>query len=182
MPAVPQTKATWTNGIDALDSTNLHAYLRDPLAFLMSKPVAELRSSVTQNIPTGAFTALTFDVEVVDTDPDGIGGHSTVANTSRYTARYAGWYQCGASITYGTNTTGRRGMRWAVNGTAVPASAVLLPPSGAATSAVAAPGQLIHLNEGDYLEAQAFQDSGVSLSTLSSSDNQSRMTVEWSRL
>ncbi len=182
MPAVPQTKATWTNGVDALDSTNLHAYLRDPLAFLMNKPAAELRSSVTQNIPTGAFTPLTFNTEAVDTDPDGVGGHSTVTNTSRYTARYAGWYRCSASVTYATNTTGRRGMRWAVNGTAVPASAVLLPPSGGATSAIAAPGQLIYLAEGDYLEAQAFQDSGVSLATLASSDNQSRTAVEWSRL
>lgn len=182
MPAVPQTKATWTSGVDPLNSTNLHAFLRDPIRFLMSIPAAELRATSTQSIPSGSFTSLLFQVETLDSDVDAIGGHSTSVNTSRYTARYPGWYRVSASFTWGSSATGRRGGRYAVNGTSVPGSAVLQAAGIAAAVTSVMPSMLVRLEEGDYLEVAAFQDSGGSLSTLNSSDNQSRMTVEWSRL
>jgi hypothetical protein len=59
-------------------------------------------------------------------------------------------------------------------------SAVLLPGASGVSSIAA--DMLVRLDEGDYLELQAFQDSGGALSTLSSSDNQARMTVVWERL
>lgn len=182
MPTVPQTKATWTNNVDALDSTNLHAYLRDPLSFLMNKPAAELRSTSAQTIGTGSFTALTFNTEGLDDDPDGTGGHSTSSNTDRYTARYAGWYRVGGSVTWAGNTTGRRGTRWTVNGSVVAGSEqvqVATSTSGVGTHAAS---MMIFLNENDYLQLNAFQDSGGNLATSSSSNNYSRMTVEWVRL
>lgn len=182
MPAVPQTKATWTNGVDALNSTNLNAFLRDPILFLMTKPVAELRATTPQAIASGSYTPALFQVETVDTDPDGLGGHSTTTLTSRYTARYPGWYQVSGSATWGSSSTGRRGGRWAVNGSSVPGSAILLAAGISAAICTIMPTMLVRLEEGDYVEMAIFQDSGGPLSTLASTDNQARMTIEWSRL
>ncbi|MFI2650210.1 hypothetical protein [Micromonospora fulviviridis] len=182
MPTVPETKATWTNGVDPLDSTNLHAYLRDPLRFLMNKPVAELRASTGQPIPSGSFTPVLFNLEQVDTDPDGIGGHSTVTNTSRYTARYPGWYRVGGSVTWPSNATGRRATQWAVNGSTVDATQEIRPGSSAGALGSQADDPLIFLAEGDYLELRVWQDSGISLTLLSTSADRPRMTVEWERL
>lgn len=182
MPAVPQTKTAWVNNVDTLSSTNLHAYLRDPIAFLMNKPIAELRASTGQAIPSGAFTPVLFNIELVDTDPDGIGGHSTATNTSRYTARYPGWYRVGGSVTWPTNATGRRATQWTVNGATVDGSQQIQPGSSAGAIASLAYDPLVFLNEGDYLELRVWQDSGVSLTLLSTSADRPRMTVEWERL
>jgi hypothetical protein len=182
VPAVPETKATWTNAVDALSSTNLHAYLRDPLRFLMRKPAAVLRSTATQSIPNNAFTSVTLNVEDLDDDPDGIGGHSTSVNTSRYTARYPGWYLCSGGVTWAGSATGRRGGRWAVNGSAVNGSAALLVAGIAAAASTYPRTMSIFLDEGDFVEMQVFQDSGGALSTLNSAGDQSMMSVTWDRL
>lgn len=183
MPAVPETKATWTNAVDALSSTNLHAYLRDPVRFLMRKPAAVLRQVTTpQPFASGTFTAVTFNAEDLDDDVDSIGGHSTSTNTSRYTARYPGWYLLGGGCSFAANATGRRGVRWAVNGTAINGSFVIGPASAANETAVAARAMLVLLAEGDYVELQAYQNSGVSLNSVLTGDHQPSMSVTWDRL
>lgn len=182
MPAVPQTKATWTNAVDALSSTNLHAYLRDPIQFLMHKPAAVLRQTVAQPLATSAWVSLTMNVEDLDDDPDGVGGHSTASSTSRYTARYAGWYWLAGGVTITANATGNRGARWAVNGTAVNGGSVLLPATGSGGTRVPARGQLVYLAEGDYVELQGTQSSGVSLNTVVVGEEQPSVCVSWDRL
>lgn len=182
MPAVPETKATWTNGVDALSSTNLHAYLRDPLRFLMHKPAAVLRQSLAQSLANATWVSLTMGVEDLDDDPDGVGGHSTVTNTSRYTARYAGWYWLGGGMTNGINSTGVRGVRWAVNGTAVNGGSVVLPPTATGGARTPARAHLVFLNEGDYVELQGFQSSGGAMSTIVNGEEQASMCVSWDRL
>lgn len=180
MPAVPVTKATWTNNVDALSSTNLHAYLRDPLAFVMAPPRAELRQTVAQSgMASGSWIALTFTSETVDTDVDGIGGHSTSVNTSRYVARYPGWYQVNGAYAPEANTTGRRGTRWAVNGSALDASTIIIPAGTASGVVIPSRTKQIFLDEGDFVELQAFQDSGGTRTTVVTTDAQSGMSVRW---
>lgn len=181
MPAVPETKSMWQDGVDALDSTNLHAYFRDPLRFLMRRPAAVLRSTVAQSLTSGSWTAISWQVEDLDDDPDAVGGHSTDTNTTRYTARYPGWYRAAGIVGFAANATGRRGARWLRNGSIVveryQAAGVN------AVVAVQAPNTLIYLGEGDYLELQAYQDSGGALATVVSATwTQPTMSVSWERL
>lgn len=183
MPAVPETKPTWTNNVDSLSSTNLHAYLRDPLRFLMRKPAAKLRQSVSQAFTTGVWAGLTFGVEDLDDDPDGVGAHSTSSNTARYTARYSGWYLCGGGCSWANNTTNRRGIRWAVNGSSVLGTEVLMQStSGSNVNSTVAKTMLVRLDEGDYVELQAMQDSGGALGTTITVDNQPSASITWDRL
>lgn len=138
--------------------------LRDAIRFLQSPPLAELRQSVAQSIPNGAWTAVTFDVEDVDTDLDDAGGHSSGTNT-RYTARYPGWYSLAGGAAWVTNATGQRGVYWAVNGTSVNGSQVLLSAISAFETCVPARLVLAYLAPGDYVEMYVYQSSGGALNT-----------------
>ncbi|MEU4594377.1 hypothetical protein [Micromonospora aurantiaca (nom. illeg.)] len=182
MPVVPETKATWTNGVDPLNSTNLHAYVRDPIRFLMHKPSAVLRQSTAQSLTSATWVPLTMGTEDLDDDPDGIGGHSTVSNTSRYTARYPGWYWLGGGVTVTANANGTRGCRWAVNGTPVNGGSVVLPATSSGGTRVPARAHLVFLFEGDYVELQGTQSSGGSLNTIINGEEQASMCIAWDRL
>ncbi|RGC68416.1 hypothetical protein C5N14_13600 [Micromonospora sp. MW-13] len=183
MPTVPETKAAWTNGVDALSSTNLNAYLRDPIRFLMGKPVARLRQTVIQGLVNNADTPLTFTSEDVDTDPDGIGGHSTSTNTSRYTARYTGWYRVGGAVAITGNATGFRGSSWLVNGAILAGSKIYLPNNGSGAAAIPARPMLVRLVEGDFVELAGYQNSGAILNSfVSIGEFVSSMDVTWERL
>ena len=83
------------------------------------KPHAFLRQTSNQSIVFGAWTAVTFDTEDVDTHS----GHSTSVNTSRYTAAVAGWYHVVGRGSFAANSTGHRGVRIAKNGSVVNGSA-----------------------------------------------------------
>ncbi|MFI6266164.1 hypothetical protein [Micromonospora sp. NPDC051006] len=182
MPAVPETKATWTDNTDALNSTNLNAYLRDPIRFLMNPPRAKLRQAVAQTLTTGVLTALTFTAETVDTDLDGIGGHSTSSNTSRYTARYPGWYQISGGCTFASSATGIRLLRWAVNGTNILGNDVLVGAVSGNTTRISARTELVPLDIGDYVELFAQHTAGANLNTNVSAEEQSTMNVIWKGL
>lgn len=182
-PAVPETKATWTNAVDALSSTNLHAYLRDPIKFVMSKPMARLLHTVSQTALNGIWTSVLFAVESVDTDPDGIGGHSTVTNTTRYTARYPGWYLVNGVAAFNTSAaTGMRCARWAVNGSAVAQSETLVPAGAGLPTAVPARSMYIPLGAGDYVELQVMQSLGSSLATSAGGGSGISLDIAWERL
>jgi hypothetical protein len=178
--AVPRER-TWLFN-DSLSSTNLNAYISDPLTFLLNKPFAQMRQSVAQNVTNATFTALTFTTEDVDDDPTGGSGHSTSSNTSRYTAIYPGWYLCAGGVVWTGNSTSRRASRWAVNGTAINGSQILLPASIAQNVSHPARTIAVYLDVGDYVELQAWQDSGGTLATIVAAAEQSHLTVSWERL
>jgi hypothetical protein len=144
-------------------------------------PAAKLRQTIAQTLINGTPTALTFTTEDLDTDPDGIGGHSTSSNTSRYTARYPGWYRLGGGATFVSNATGVRLLSWAVNGTNVAGSDVLVSAVSSNTTRVAARADLIYLAEGDYLELRVYQSSGGNLDTRVTNDEQATISITWER-
>jgi len=162
-------------------TSEMNSFFRDPINFLLNKPAAQVYSAAVQSIPNTTATALTFDTERFDTDPDGVGGHSTSVNTSRYTARYPGWYHVSGRYTYAANATGFRAVSIAVNGTGMPETLAFgSTPTGALTQHVATDGD-VFLNVGDYVELLAQQTSGGALNTDTGNGAFPRMTVEWVR-
>ena len=181
MPAIPHAKLVpWADG-DALNTTNVNAYLRDPVRFLLLKPICRIRHVTSINIPTGTWTDILFTLEDVDTDPDGIGMHSTAANTSRATARYPGWYGTGGAVSFAVNPTGLRGTRWCVNGTPISGSEIVLPPATGSATTVPARTLDADLDDGDYLTLQGFQNSGASLATNVTSAGGASLETWWQR-
>jgi hypothetical protein len=177
--AVP---VTTTIPVGKLRAAVVRANILDVLDFLQNKPAAELRQTVAQSIPNGALTALTFTTEDLDDDPAGSGGHSTSVNTTRFTAVYAGWYLIGGVVAFTASAVGTRATAWAVNGTNVNSSSVLVSASSAFGARIPAPSMRVFLNVGDYVELLAFQSTGGALNTEVAGEAASRMSIAWDRL
>ncbi|MFI0914235.1 hypothetical protein [Streptomyces abikoensis] len=141
------TGALWNAQVKALND------------FLTAPPVFSGYQTTAQSIPTGIFTTFTIDTEVVDSD----GGHSTVTNTSRYTATVPGTYLVVGTAGWGPNATGYRRCRITLNGSAVNGAAV-----GADATTASLCGQCVSTivvmnGSTDYVEVQGAQNSGGAL-------------------
>lgn len=173
MTAVPATR-TWVAG-EVVTDTHFNTNIRDVLNFLLARPIFKGYQTVSQNVATATFTAVTLDSEMVDS----AGGHSTVSNTSRYTGVYAGWYDKGGGAAFAANATGRRLARTTVNGAVVNGSASGTP-AGASIIPFAYRADRVFLNVGDILEDLVFQDSGGTLATfVTNAEYYSSMTLTW---
>lgn len=174
VPVVP------TFSSDVLPTAQL-TQLAAAVNFLQTPPIAKLRQTVAQTLTTGVSTAITFTTESVDTDIDGIGGHDNAVNTSRFTARYAGWYGVSGGVSWNSSAAGIRLARFAVNGTLDDASDSLLATAGAGnTHRHPTRTTMVFLNVGDYAELFAVQSSGGNLATIATAGGeQSHMTVWW---
>lgn len=159
MAVVPQPPAIVTGVVTSTELAAIVAVLN----FLTKGVLAALRATGTQSIPNNTWTALALDAS----DVDNAAGHSNVTNNSRYTAVYAGWYRAGGMNSWASNATGVRGVAWYVNGVALAAKGSLEQAITVASNGnwLAAPGQLIFLNVGDYVELFSFQTSGGALAT-----------------
>lgn len=171
MATVPSQR-TWLSG-EVVMATMLNSNVRDAVTFsITSRPHAVLRRATTQSIPNAnnSFDAIQFDTE----DRDNDSAHSTVTNTSRFTAVTAGWYMVTGSVSWVGSSGGRRGSRWAINGTPVPGTEIMTPPAGNTSMGTPAVSTDVFLNVGDFLELFVFQDSGAALNV-----SNARMTVRW---
>lgn len=179
--AVPNPK-TWTAG-EFVDDVELNLELRDALLWLLDPPRCKVRQTTTATSLTTAVWGLVgnLDVEDYDAGGGGVAGHSTVTNPSRYTiqAGAAGTYECFGAVSFAGNAAGRRGAEFRVNGTTMNASQVLLPASVATALCVPARTIRLPLVAGDYVELFGFQDSGGSLSTVVTADQQSGWEIRW---
>lgn len=179
MATVPSTH-TFVTG--TFTSSDANTFLRDPINYLLKRPLCQVRSSTGQTLTTAVSAAITFELEDVDQDFNGTATqHSTVSNTSRFTANYAGWYSLGGGVGFAANATGVRLTFWAVNGTAVNASLIeIASAGGAVVTAVPARDMVVFLNVGDFVELNAQQTSGGNLSTVTGAGSgESHMTVRW---
>src|SRR5881394_3209219 len=134
-------------------STEMNTFVRDPINFLLTPPIAVLRQTVAQTITTGTMTAATFDTEDLDTNVSATG--------------------------YSANVTNRRANRWAVNGASLSGTGVYLPTTPTGTCETPSRTFFLFLNVGDYVEFQIYQDSGGNLNTAVSTDQQTTMMVRW---
>lgn len=175
--AIPTLTAPTPGTFDTAAWWNTNVY--QMLTYGLNLPMFVGTQTVAQSTAGSTWTALTLDSEQSDT----YGGHSTTANTSRYTAQVAGWYTVGGVVSWPANGTGNRGARIHVNGAAVQGSGQLILPASATTfTGVATPVRAVQLAVGDYVEVAGYQSSGGTLSTgvASGGDLASALFVIWS--
>lgn len=85
-------------GIEQATSTDLNTYQRDNLSYLFDRECCVVHNGTsTQSVTVGAWTALTFNAEQLDTDAM----HDTSSNTSRINTPNAGIWLCHAYIKWG---------------------------------------------------------------------------------
>ena len=122
-------------------------------------------NSADQSIANATYTTLTFNQEVYDTNAF----HDTSTNTGRFTvpAGKAGYYEICANVVFGkTSATGDRDFRLTKNGSVlvyageVPGSTGAVPTLGFT--------YIANLAVNDYIEIQASQESGGSLTVFTS--------------
>lgn len=132
------------------------------------QPVMDARvfNSGAISIPNNVETALTFDSELYDTDAL----HSTASLTSRFTVPAGGGRFClGGSIEFAANPTGDRHLAIKVNGIAyyVVADSRLACATLPTRLSVATE---FSFSAGDFVELVAYQNSGISLNIVRSSE------------
>jgi hypothetical protein len=160
VPVVPRIP-TITTGI--LTSSTLSAlaavntFFENPPFFVVGI------TSATTACTTATFTPIHFD----NTVKDSAGGHSNSTNNTRYTAQYAGWYGFIGAIQFPTNATGVRAAIFYLNGVAYSIGPVVNAASGITTNV----GHVydIPMNVGDFVELDAYQTSGGTLTLGASS-------------
>jgi hypothetical protein len=132
--------------------------IRDDLEFMIDPPICSVFHSTTQNVTTGGSGVdLAADSENFDNDAM----HSTVTNNSRITIQTAGRYLLTATIDFQQDATGQRQLQFKLNDTTTfgidrrqtTSSLVAINQSTATIALVA----------GDYVEVNAFQNSGSTL-------------------
>lgn len=108
---------------------------------------------------SGAWTAVSFTTEVKDTN----NGHSTSTNTSRYTCQVAGSYELYGGHRFASNSTGSRGARFSKNGTVITSTDNLIPTTPSGQMALPAKTTQVDLIVGDYVELEAWHNSGSTI-------------------
>ncbi|GAC1535129.1 MAG: hypothetical protein NVS3B1_29590 [Marmoricola sp.] len=154
-------------------AADMNANVRDAVNFLLNTPFAQVYQNSSQSIPNATYTAVTFDTAEFNND-----GAWTSGSNTRWTCQTGGTYRVSAQISFNTNATGIREAQYVVNGGAVVtfnASAV----SGAATQVVV-PVFSQHFNAGDYIQVNAYQNSGGAL-TLATGPRATLLSVEYAR-
>jgi hypothetical protein len=156
----------YTNDTDTLWKHNGTSWV-DILERTM--PSVQVLQGVTQALTTATFTTITFTTEVVKTHT---ALHSNASNTSRLIIGtvLGTWMVSGQIDFQGTSAAGSRRVIMNLNGTNVATSYTQTGP-GPTTGAnpftsVSIPPQLVVATTStDYVELQAYQDSGGSIST-----------------
>lgn len=174
MPQNPQLPAV----INGAYPTSSVSALVAAVASLKRPPIADLKQTVAQSIPSGVLTALTLNLEVIDTDIDGVGGHDNVTNNSRWTCRYPGVHLLGGGYGAAASSAGSRVVQYLVNGIPVDACDVVSFSNSASIAArVCARAKLVTLGINDYVEIAGFQDSGGALNTSVVGSDRSNLTI-----
>lgn len=132
--------------------------------------MVQVTQTVSQSLTSGTFAPVTFTTELFKTKT---GLHSTSSNTSRIIIGTVGgtWMMSGAVSFAGTSATGSRRVIMNLTGVNISSSYTNVPAGPTTgtnpfTTVVLTP-QIISVSTGtDYVELQAYQDSGGALSTL----------------
>jgi hypothetical protein len=177
------TPKTWVAG-SALTAAELNEQIRDneqwikDLLALYGMTSATLARSVQgaiagvstlratdQTITDSTWTPILFTSEDFDSaNGAGAGMHNNATNPERLIvpSGLAGYYQVAANIVWDTNTTGRRALRILLNGTTNIAVTRVSAVTGGTTGTGIYIGRLVSLAAGDYVQVDAYQDSGTS--------------------
>lgn len=118
--------------------------------------------SANQSINNNTFTALALDSERYDTNTI----HDTVTNNSRLTCKTAGKYFITGHISFAANVTGRRVGAIIINNTTYIALQQFQAITVAGSGTILSLSTVYSLAVNDYLELQAYQDSGGALNVV----------------
>lgn len=147
---------TLNDNLDILDTA--YQVLED--AAVNNNVRARIRATAAKSAPNNTYTAIDFATE----DFDSHNGHSTSANTNRYTFPMDGVYRLTGCATFMHNATGARGTRWVLNGTPIPASCAMFPaPPAGIYANVPCRSIIIEATAGQWVGIEAFQNSGGAL-------------------
>lgn len=100
---------------------------------------------------------------------DNWSGHSNVTNNTRYTVQVAGLYIVSSLITWPGNATGVRISQLFKNGSMLNGTEVYVGAAGTNQVSVPMPSYPVQCAVGDYLEINGYQNSGSTLTTLTTS-------------
>lgn len=144
---------TWTDGSSLLNDVNFNTEIRNSYLLLLNPPMASVRRSTSQSIPTGSstWTAVSFDTLNFDTEDPSTPFYSS-ANPTRLTITTPGYYECvfSTELAPGGGTWFTAAFR--VNGTSVYAGSTVCN-NGTTTGTLAvSPVNLIPMNASDYIE------------------------------
>jgi hypothetical protein len=155
-------------------------------ATTLTRPIAQLRNTTVTNIANNtANLVVVFQSEDFDTH----NGHDPVTNPSRWTcpASQGGTYRVSGRVGWtakaSTGTTDIRAASLYKNGAQINATSDQIRALDQATTQpvnLIVP-TLIALVPGDYLELNAFQNSGAALDTFVGGGLSSMITIEWVR-
>lgn len=175
MSTVPPL-TNWSVG-ELPTSAMLNARIRDAINFLKSPPFCVLRKTSTQATSNTTWTAISWDIEDIDSD----GAHSNVTNNTRYTSQTDGWYLVVAQLHWTANATGHREIRIRknANNSDFYGWNAMYANDGAEAADIQT-SAYIFLAVGDYIEVMGWQSSGGSLSTFNDGAD-CRFEVRWVR-
>lgn len=158
------TAALWVANVKALGD------------FTLGPPRFSGYQAAAQSVADNTWTSLAIDTEIIDSDA----GHSTVTNTSRYTATVPGTYLVIGTTGWNSNTTGLRRARLALNGAPIigTGSGASAPATSGVNGQIVA--SLVVMNgTTDYVEVQGNQTSGGALTTNPNTDISPSLRVLW---
>lgn len=156
MATVPAPR-TWAVG-ELLTAAKLNTDLRDGMSFLLATPFTMLQKTGNQTLTNSAWTPVDWDSEQFDDDA----GHDNVTNPSRYTIKTAGWWELTSTIRTEVSTAGRRGGRFRKNATGNPLPGEVVASPDTAGLSVLSFTTTVLLAVNDYVQVEAWQDSGTS--------------------
>lgn len=142
---------------------------------ISERPLAVLTAGADTTTTTGVWTSVAMSTEVIDTHS----GHSTTTNNSRWTCPSGqnGYYYVSGSTHHKGGASGTvRAVRIAKNNTSVDHTQANIPTLD--TVSMTTNPTVLLLAVGDYIELQAFQNSGANRSTLAS---QTVLMIKWER-
>jgi len=125
-------------------------------------PAVRAYHDANQNIGTGAWQPLALNQERYDTDTM----HDLAVNNSRLYANTPGIYTITGTILFDANAAGWRGAVIELNGTGVFIASQATLSLGAVDATAVTVATQYELAEGDYVELNAYQDTGVGLNAL----------------
>ena len=141
---------------------------------------ARVTNSAVQAIPTGTWTALTFDDNLTFPNFNDDDMHSTTVNPSRITIKTSGRYIISGSVCWASSSTGQRAIKLMVSGAAgTEISMHRRPVPSTADDICANTTTIVDLSTDDYVEAYVLQDSGGDLNSKTSGVATPSLSAHW---
>lgn len=157
----------WASGAAGADVTLSHPaanILQIPTGDRMLYPphAALLEKGSSQSINNATWTALTFDLELMED----WGWHSTVSNTDRVTVDKAGTYLAVGYYLISAHAGTFDSLGFVVNGPGTPNVQFQQPNSATISKGYSGSECIYEVNAGDYIQMEVYQNSGGAVNVL----------------